>query len=120
MFPDGQGLAINRFHLGQPPQLVEESAKFVQGLGELVLVLRDTRGSQLLPQVGAFLQVTAAHTSDLDVPGQPFTFGRLQLAQALGDLQALESRSRPVLRLHLTDREQGLRQLLDAAAGEPV
>jgi len=67
------------------------------------------------PQVGAFLQVTAAHTSDLDVPGQPFTFGRLQLAQALGDLQALESRNRPVIRFHLTDRATGIRQLLDAA-----
>ena len=72
------------------------------------------------PQVGAFLQVTAAHTADLEVPGQPFTFGRLQLAQALGDLQALESRERPVLRLHLTDRAAGLRQLLDAAAGSPL
>jgi glucose-6-phosphate isomerase len=72
------------------------------------------------PPVGAFLQVTAAHEHDLDVPGQPFTFGRLQLAQALGDLQAIESRSRPVLRLHLTDREMGLRQLIDAAAGDPV
>ncbi len=69
------------------------------------------------PQVGAFLQVTAAHAADLDVPGQPFTFGRLQLAQALGDLQALESRQRPVMRLHLTDRGPGLRQLLDAANG---
>ncbi len=72
------------------------------------------------PQVGAFLQVTGAHGTDIDVPGMPYTFGRLQLAQALGDLQALESRSRPVLRLHLTDRAAGLRQLLDAAAGDPV
>jgi glucose-6-phosphate isomerase len=72
------------------------------------------------PQVGAFLQITAAHDVDLDVPGQPFTFGRLQLAQALGDLQALESRDRPTVRLHLTDRAAGLRQLLDAADGEPV
>ena len=69
------------------------------------------------PQVGAFLQVTAAHAADLEVPGQPFTFGRLQLAQALGDLQALDSRERPMLRLHLTDRAVGLRQLLDAAGG---
>jgi glucose-6-phosphate isomerase len=69
------------------------------------------------PQVGAFMQVTAAHDADLDVPGQPFTFGRLQLAQALGDLQALESRNRPVLRFHLTDRAAGIRQLLDAANG---
>ena len=68
------------------------------------------------PQVGAFLQVTGAHTTDLDVPGQPFTFGRLQLAQALGDLQALESRDRPVMRLHLTDRAAGLKQLLAAAS----
>ena len=67
------------------------------------------------PQVGAFLQITGAHATDLDVPGQPFSFGRLQLAQALGDLQALQSRERPVLRLHLTDREAGLAQLLRAA-----
>jgi glucose-6-phosphate isomerase len=72
------------------------------------------------PQVGAFLQVTGAHATDLDVPGQPFTFGRLQLAQALGDLQALESRQRPVVRLHLTDRGAGLRQLIAAASGDPV
>jgi glucose-6-phosphate isomerase len=64
------------------------------------------------PQVGAFLQITGAHDTDLDVPGQPFTFGRLQLAQALGDLQALQSRDRPVLRLHLTNRKDGLAQLL--------
>jgi glucose-6-phosphate isomerase len=69
------------------------------------------------PQVGAFLQVTATHEGDLDVPGQPFTFGRLQLAQALGDLQALQSRDRPVLRLHLVDRGAGLGQLREAAAG---
>jgi glucose-6-phosphate isomerase len=68
------------------------------------------------PQVGAFLQVTGAHSTDVDVPGQPFTLGRLQLAQALGDLQALQSRDRPVLRLHLTDRTAGLAQLLTAAA----
>jgi glucose-6-phosphate isomerase len=72
------------------------------------------------PQVGAFLQITGAHATDLDVPGQPFTFGRLQLAQALGDLQALESRQRPVVRLHLTDRKAGLQQLLQAVVGEPV
>ena len=72
------------------------------------------------PPVGAYLQVTGAHDGDLDVPGQPFTFGRLQLAQALGDLQALESRDRPVLRLHLTDRIAGLLQLLDAADGALV
>jgi len=72
------------------------------------------------PQVGVFLQITGAHDVDLDVPGQPFTFGRLQLAQALGDLQALQSRERPVVRLHLTDRTEGIRRLLAAAEGDPV
>jgi glucose-6-phosphate isomerase len=67
------------------------------------------------PQVGVYLQVTGAVTDDLDVPGRPYSFGRLQLAQALGDLQALESRGRPVARLHLSDRAAGLRMLLDAA-----
>jgi len=67
------------------------------------------------PQVGVFLQVTGAVSRDVDVPGRPYTFGRLQLAQALGDLRALTERGRPVVRLHLTDRAAGIRQLLAAA-----
>jgi len=69
------------------------------------------------PPVGAFLQITGANAFDIEVPGQPFSFGRLQLAQALGDLQALDSRSRSVVRLHLTDRAAGIDQLLSAVAG---
>ncbi len=67
------------------------------------------------PAVGVFLQVTGAVTHDVDVPGRPFSFGRLQMAQALGDLGALTERDRPVVRLHLRDRADGLRQLLAAA-----
>jgi glucose-6-phosphate isomerase len=67
------------------------------------------------PQVGVFLQVTGAVVRDVDVPGRPFTFGRLQMAQALGDQRALAQRGRPVVRLHLTDRANGLPQLLAAA-----
>src|SRR3954449_10267214 len=67
------------------------------------------------PQVGAFLQLTGAVERDLDVPGKPYTLGRLQAAQALGDLRALLGRARPAVRLHLTDRAAGLAQLLDAA-----
>lgn len=69
------------------------------------------------PQSGAFLQITGTVTEDLDVPGRDFTFGSLQAAQALGDLRALDSRGRPVLALHLTDRAAGLRTLLEAARG---
>jgi glucose-6-phosphate isomerase len=67
------------------------------------------------PQVGSFLQITGAVTDDLDVPGQPYTFGELQAAQAAGDRQALTGRQRPLLWLHLTDRAAGATQLLTAA-----
>jgi glucose-6-phosphate isomerase len=67
------------------------------------------------PPVGVFLQITGVNAQDVAIPGQPFTFGRLQLAQALGDLQALRSRSRPAVRLHLTDRSAGIAALLAAA-----
>jgi glucose-6-phosphate isomerase len=69
------------------------------------------------PPVGAFLQITGVNAFDLEVPGRPFSFGRLQLAQALGDSQAINSRSRPFVRLHLTDRAAGIDQLLTAAIG---
>ncbi|HEY7432166.1 MAG TPA: glucose-6-phosphate isomerase [Streptosporangiaceae bacterium] len=67
------------------------------------------------PQTGVFLQVTGAANGDVPVPGRPFTLGRLQLAQALGDLGALRQRGRPAVRLHLRDRQAGLQQLLAAA-----
>ncbi|HEY8728172.1 MAG TPA: glucose-6-phosphate isomerase [Acidothermaceae bacterium] len=67
------------------------------------------------PQNGAFLQITGAVTHDLAIPGRPFGFARLQMAQALGDLRALQQRGRPAIRLHLLDRTEGLQSLLDAA-----
>jgi hypothetical protein len=68
------------------------------------------------PQTGAFLQLTGAVEADLQVPGQPFTFGTLQAAQAAGDRKALADRDRPLLHLHLTDRSAGIAQLLTALA----
>ncbi|MER5623067.1 glucose-6-phosphate isomerase [Streptosporangium sp. NPDC002544] len=67
------------------------------------------------PQNGVFLQITGAVENDLEVPGKPYTLGRLQLAQALGDLGALASRGRPAVRLHLTDRAAGVAHLLAAS-----
>jgi glucose-6-phosphate isomerase len=75
------------------------------------------------PAIGSYLQITGAVTDDLDVPGQPYTFGQLQAAQAAGDRQALSGRGRPLLWLHLTDRAAGIAQLLAAArslAPEPT
>jgi glucose-6-phosphate isomerase len=66
------------------------------------------------PPVGSFLQLTGAVAEDLPVPGRPYTFGELQAAQAAGDRQALVSRGRPILRLHLLDRAAGIEALLAA------
>ena len=67
------------------------------------------------PATGVFLQVTGAVECDLDVPDRPYTFGRLQGAQAAGDRAALADRGRPLLRLHLTERAAGLAQIQEAA-----
>jgi glucose-6-phosphate isomerase len=64
------------------------------------------------PQVGAFLQITGGVEADLPIPGRPYSFGELQAAQAAGDRQALTTRDRPLLHLHLTDRAAGIKQLL--------
>jgi hypothetical protein len=53
------------------------------------------------PDGGLFLLLTADHGMHLDVPGQPYTFGVFQQAQALGDFEALRRHGRRVLRLHL-------------------
>jgi glucose-6-phosphate isomerase len=51
------------------------------------------------PPIGHFLQITGRSTDDLAIPGEAFTFGRLEAAQAEGDLQALRSRGRPAVRI---------------------
>ncbi|WP_144670206.1 glucose-6-phosphate isomerase [Arthrobacter sp. U41] len=68
------------------------------------------------PAIGVFLQVTAAAATDLAIPDRPFSFGELISAQAAGDAQVLSDHGRPVLRLHLTDRAAGVRQLQDLVA----
>ena len=58
---------------------------------------------------GLFILFTGDDPEDLEVPGQPYTFGVLKRAQALGDLEALQRRGRRVVRLHLSDNvEAGL------------
>lgn len=60
---------------------------------------------------GLFLQITADSAHDLDIPGQGMAFGTLELAQALGDYDALAARGRRILRIHLAAPEN-LQQLL--------
>ena len=54
--------------------------------------------------------------TDLAIPDRPFTFGELISAQAAGDAQVLAEHGRPVLRLHLTDRAAGVKQLQELVA----
>ena len=53
------------------------------------------------PNTGVFLQLTADHSDDVDIPGQSYSFGVVIDAQAAGDLAVLESRGRRALRVHL-------------------
>jgi hypothetical protein len=50
---------------------------------------------------GLFIQFTADDAEDLPVPGEPYSFSVLKQAQALGDLQSLQSKKRRVVRFHL-------------------
>ena len=73
------------------------------------------------PNSGVFIQVTCEDHEDLPIPGEPYSFGVLKAAQALGDMQSLSSRHRRVIRLHLdADVEKGLarlEQLIEASIG---
>jgi hypothetical protein len=53
------------------------------------------------PDSGVFLQITASHPDDMDVPGHKYSFGVVIDAQAAGDLAVLEARGRRALRIHL-------------------
>jgi glucose-6-phosphate isomerase len=53
------------------------------------------------PPNGAFIILTSDHTTDLPIPNASYTFGQLEMAQALGDVEALNNHSRPVIRIHL-------------------
>ncbi|MCE7964644.1 glucose-6-phosphate isomerase [Nitrospirales bacterium NOB] len=53
------------------------------------------------PNSGLFLELVDRMKPDLPVPGQPFTFGTLAQAQAIGDLQSLHAHQRSALRVAL-------------------
>jgi len=53
------------------------------------------------PNTGVFVLVTAAPVEDVPIPGEAFSFGTLELAQALGDFLSLDAAGRRVLHVHL-------------------
>jgi len=64
---------------------------------------------------GSFLQITAGFEKDYKIPGKKFSFGTLIMAQSIGDQNALEKRGLKTMRLHLLNRPEGIKQLLEIA-----
>lgn len=71
------------------------------------------------PNTGVFVQIVADAPFDLAIPGMGVGFRTLIAAQALGDLQSLDKRTRRGVRVHIKgDLEKGLQslsQLIDEA-----
>jgi glucose-6-phosphate isomerase len=57
------------------------------------------------PNTGVFVLITAAVEDDLHIPGQLYSFGTLELAQALGDFTSLGDTYRRALHVHLPARD---------------
>jgi transaldolase/glucose-6-phosphate isomerase len=49
---------------------------------------------------GIFIQLTCDDAEDVSIPDEPYSFGVLKAAQAAGDFEALQAKSRRALRLH--------------------
>lgn len=64
---------------------------------------------------GIFLVLTRDLESDVEIPGESYSFGTLFQAQALGDMQALQAHNRRVIRMHISGNVQdGIDKLLAA------
>ncbi len=57
------------------------------------------------PNTGLFVVLTSDPQADLPIPGQSFSFGTLEAAQALGDFQSLERAGRRAVHVHLAHRD---------------
>lgn len=67
------------------------------------------------PNNGVFILITAERNFDIDIPNVSYSFGILNEAQAIGDMEALEAHQRRVIRLHIKgDLLAGIDKLLDA------
>ena len=71
------------------------------------------------PNTGVFVLISATPKEDLAIPGEPFSFGTLQLAQATGDFGALDAAGRRAVHAHLPAQDPALiRALADAWLGK--
>jgi glucose-6-phosphate isomerase len=66
------------------------------------------------PNTGVFILVTATPDEDTPIPGEPFSFGTLEFAQALGDFASLDATGRRAVHAHLQRPDPALiRRLAD-------
>jgi hypothetical protein len=88
--------------LGYGPRLLHSTGQLHKGGANNVVVL----------------QLTCDPAHELLIAGEPFSFGTLIRAQALGDLLALQAHERRVMRLHLgVDVASGLKKVIKAVSG---
>ena len=67
------------------------------------------------PNTGVFLLISATPRQDVPIPGEPFSFGTLEHAQALGDFASLAAEGRRALHAHLPVPDRTLvRELAEA------
>jgi glucose-6-phosphate isomerase len=59
------------------------------------------------PPHGHFVVIAQEPTTHGEIPGEPFSFGALFMAQAEGDVQALRRRRRPVVRVESLEALEG-------------
>ncbi len=67
------------------------------------------------PAQGVFLQIIERTDVDLEIPDRPFTFGQLIEAQAAGDAGVLAAHGRPVVTLTITEPQDDVLDLFEAA-----
>ena len=60
------------------------------------------------PNTGVFVLVSATPAADLAIPGEPFSFGTLEFAQALGDFASLDATGRRALHVRLPSPDRRL------------
>ena len=63
-----------------------------------------------VPNSGVFVLVSSVPHVDFPIPGEGFSFGTLELAQAVGDFQSLDATGRRALHIHLPDPTPDLLQ----------
>ena len=64
------------------------------------------------PKEGLFIEITKDDEKDIKVPDEPYTFGQLKMAQALGDLETIAKHGKRIVRIHIKgDFMKGLKKI---------